>query len=182
MITYASLGGAAMEMQNGKKTLRIFPEKGAMKGADFALLSRPEEGEDDTVISWPGEYDIDGVSIRGIGHDGGKQVSYVIECDDIRGAFISSPLHEWNDNELELLGDVDVLCIPADDVKLAQKLIDEIDPRVLIPLPTKDKGTFDDLLKNVGAKGAETVNDYKIKSKSGLPAEGRDLVVLKAGK
>jgi hypothetical protein len=169
-------------MQSGKKTLRVFPEKNAIKGADFALLSKPEEGEDNAVISWPGEYDIDGLAIRGIGHDEGQKVSYVVESDNVRSAFLSSPLHEWSDHDLELLGNIDVLCIPADDVKLAQKLIDEIDPRVLIPLPTKDKTTFDDLLKNCGAKGAETVSDYKIKSKSSLPTEGRDLVVLKAGK
>jgi len=132
------------------------------------------------VISWPGEYDVGGIAIRGIGHDEGQRVSYVIDDGKVRTAFLSTPLHEWTDNNLELLGDVDILCIPADDAKIAQKLIDEIDPRVLVPLPTKDEKTFVELLKIVGAQDKEIEKEYKLKG--GLPAEGRDVVILKPSK
>jgi len=181
MLTYTSLGGAAVSLQNSAKSLLIFPEK-AEGNADLILLGVSEEEPKEGVISWPGEYDYDGVAIRGIGHDEGKRVSYSVEIDGIRSAFLSSPLREWTDHELELLGDVDVLFIPADNAKLAQKITDEVDPRVLIPVLTKDKETFEELLNACGAKSSEQVSEYKVKGKGTLPAEGREVVVLKAKK
>lgn len=81
---------------------------------------------------------------------------------------------------MELLGDIDILCLPADDAKLAQKFIDEVDPRVLIPLPTKDEATFVELLKAVGAQDKDIESEYKLKG--GLPVEGREVVILKPSK
>lgn len=178
MLTFTSLGGTAMRCEiNGKKLL-IFPEKEGE--ADITLLASPEEEPAEGKISWPGEYDIDGIAIRGIGHDEGKQITFAVEAENVRCAFFSSPLHGLNDYELGLLGDVDILCIPADDAKLVQKLVDEVDPRVLIPLPTKDEKTFEEVLKNAGAKGKEIVDEYK--QKGSLPAEGREVVILKPKK
>ncbi|MDD5025981.1 MAG: hypothetical protein PHH13_01240 [Candidatus Peribacteraceae bacterium] len=178
MLTYTSLGGATVQLANGKKTLLVFPGKTVSKDM-LALRSAPEEQPVAGTISWPGEYDLDGVSVRGIGHNEGAKVSFVVEIDDVRTAFIAPPLHDWSDYDLELLGEVDVLVLPAEDVKIAQKIIDEVDPRVLIPLPTKEGGDFKELLGVCGVIGKESVDEYKLKSKSGLPAEGREVVVLK---
>ena len=95
----------------------------------------------------------------------------------MRCAFLSSPLQEWTDKQLESVGDVDVLALPADDLKLSQKLIDEFDPRVLIILPSKNKDTYDSLAKVVGVKSENIVSEYKLKAQ--LPAEGREVVVLR---
>ena len=160
-------------------TVVSFPDAADEK-AKISLLGSPEEEVHPGVISWPGEYDIAGGAIRGIGHDEGKRVSYVADNGKVRIAFLSTPLHDWEDHDLELLGDVDVLCMPGDDSKLAQKIIDEVDPRVLIPLPTKDEKTFKELLKVVGAEGKEIEPEFKIKG--GLPAEGRQVVILKPTK
>lgn len=180
MLTFTSLGGGAVRCIDGGKAILAFPSKPS--GKDINLLSVPEETPQEGVISWPGEYDLDQVAIRGIGHDEGKKVSYSVEVEGVRCAFLSSPLHDWSDHELELLGDVDVLCIPADDVKLAQKIIDEVDPRVLIPLPTKNEDTFSELLRVCGAQGKESQDDYKLKSKASLPMEGREVVILTSRK
>lgn len=178
MLTYTSLGAATVQLANGKKTLLVFPGKTVPKDV-LALRSAPEEQPVAGTISWPGEYDLDGVAIHGIGHGEGSKVSFVVEIDGVRTAFIASPLHDWTDYELELLGEIDVLVLPAEDVKIAQKIIDEVDPRVLIPLPTKEGGDFKELLGICGATGKESVDEYKLKSKSALPAEGREVVVLK---
>jgi hypothetical protein len=181
MLTVTSLGGTALLCRSSRKSLLVFPEgKKAQEKTDITFLPSPEEEPKPGVISWPGEYDIDGVAIRGIGHDEGRQVSYAVDAEGTRCALISSPLREWTDHELELLGDIDVLAIPADDVKLVQKLVDEIDPRVLIPLPTKDEKTFDEVLRVCGAQGKELVEEYKMKG--ALPAEGREVVLLKQKK
>lgn len=171
---FSSVKGAAIEVTAGKKKLVFFPGDKA-PSADLLFLSTPEEDPRDGVISWPGEYDIEGIAIRGVGHADGAQVSYVIEFEGTRCAFLSSPLHEWADQELELLGNIDVLVVPGDDAKLVQKLVDEIDPRILFPVLSNEK-EYDEVLKVVGAKGAEPVSEYKVK---GLPSEGREVVVLK---
>jgi len=182
MATISSLGGSALKCIFNKITVSVFPasvEKGSKEG-DISLLSHPEEVPTDGVISWPGEYDFGGVFIRGIGHEEGRQVSYVMDADGVRFAFLSAPLHKFSDFELEQIGDIDVLCIPADDVKMVQELIDTIDPRVLVPLPSKDDKAFNEVLKVCGALGKEAVEEHKLKGS--LPAEGREVVILKTKK
>ena len=86
------------------------------------------------------------------------------------------------DQELELFGDIDILFLPADNAKIAQNLIDQVDPRALIPLPTKDQETFEEILKICGAQGKESEEVFKVKGRTSLPAEGREVVILKPGK
>ncbi|MDD5623463.1 MAG: MBL fold metallo-hydrolase [Candidatus Peribacteraceae bacterium] len=182
MITITSLGGQSLKCVVGKMMLAVFPAGNkAEKGEDtLTLLSHPEEEPSKNTISWPGEYDIGGIFVRGLGHEEGAQVSFIVEGDGVRMAFLSTPLHMLNDHELELIGDVDILCIPAEDSKTVQTLIDGIDPRVLIPLAGKDAKNFAEVLKVCGAQGKEAVDEYKLKGS--LPAEGREVVILKAGK
>lgn len=179
MITITSLGGQTLSCDIDGKTVVSFSE-GPAKDADLTLLVSPEDEVTKGVISWPGEYDVGGLAVRGIGHEEGQKVSYVLDNGTVRIAFISTPLHAWSDYNMELLGDIDIMCLPADDAKLAQKFIDDVDPRVLIPLPTKDETTFTELLKAIGAQGKEIEKEYK--SKGGLPAEGREVVILKPTK
>lgn len=181
MLTFQSLGGSALSVSAGSKSLSVFTEPGkAGAKVTAALYSTPDEQPPEGTISWPGEYDLDGIAIRGIGHDEGRQVSFTTEIDGVRCAFVSSPLQEFTDHELELLGDVDVLAIPTDDAKLVQRIVDEVDPRVLIPLRTKDDKTFTEVLKACGATGKEEVDEWKMKG--GLPTEGREVVLLKVRK
>lgn len=179
MILFHSLGGTAVECVIDKKSFVVFPPKDKAKG-DVVLLAEPEDNPTHERISWPGEYDIGGISIRGIGHDEGQRVSYVIDVDGIRCAFISGPVHQWTDFEYEMLGNVDVLCIPADDAEMVQKIIDEVDPRVLIPLSAGDDKAFAEVLKVSGAQSKTAEDEFKIKGS--LPQEGREVVILKSRK
>ncbi len=157
--------------------LVVFPEKAAGNDAkSIVLLALPEEdAQPANILSWPGEYNEGGVSIYGIGHKEGQQVSYVAEIDGVRCAFLSSPLQDWTDRQIETVGEIDVLTLPTENAKVAQKLIDEFDPRVIILLPTSDKEAYAAITKLIGVKG-EAVSEYKLKSS--LPAEGREVVVL----
>jgi len=177
MITCTSLDESGIKCELPKKTIAVFPGKAGAGEADIILKASPDEEPKKGEISWPGEYDTDGVAIRGIGHDEGRQVSYAVSAEGRRLAFLSSPLHDWTDREIEMLGDIDVLFIPADDAKKAQRIIEEVDPRVLVPLPTKDEKAFAELLKLCGALGKELSDEYKIKG--ALPEEGREVVILK---
>ena len=161
--------------------MTIFPDKAEGK-ADLFLLKSPEEEPTEGNISWPGEYDFGGVAVRGIGHGEGDKISYAVEIEGIRMAFLASPLQELNDYELEIFGDIDILFLPADDAKIAQKMIDQIDPRALFPLMTKDKDTFEEVLKKCGAQDNGPESEYKVKSRGSLPSEGREVVILKPKK
>lgn len=163
----------AIRVTDGKRAVTLYAPK-PLEPGDILVQSTPEEVASPNVLSWPGEYDLAGITFRGIGHDEGRQVSFLMIHDGIRCAFPSSPLLAWTPEELEQLGDVDVLAVVADDPKMIQTLVDDIDPRVLILLPGKD-GVSADVLKASGALEKEHVAEYKLKS---LPQEGREVVVF----
>ncbi len=159
-------------------SLRVFPSEAPKKPtADktYHLLATPERESVPSVISWPGEYDYGGLTIRGVSH--GDHVSYIVTAEGLRCGFFSSPLHEWKDHEVETLGDLDVLVIPADDPKLVQHIVEEVDPPVVIPLRGKDPKAYQEVLKVCGAKDSAPVKEVKLK-KSGLPTDTRVVHVL----
>jgi len=177
MITFTSLGGLSFKCVDGSKPLIVFPEKSSGKDDVITLLSSPEETTTPGTLSWPGEYNVAGVSIRGVGHAEGQQVSYVAELDGVRCAMLSSPLQDLNEKQIEMMGEIDVLVIPADETKLAQKLVDEFDPRILLLVPSKDANALSSISKAVGAKPENSGAEYKIKGS--LPMEGREVWVLR---
>ena len=182
MLKFTSLGGTAVRMQTEKSTLLVHAElKGKPQENQIYLLRSPEEDPQEGVISWPGEYDIDSVAVSGIGQDEGAAVSYAVDAETIRTAFLHSPLKEWTGAQIELLGNVDVLFIPTDNPKAIQKLIDEIDPRVLVLLDTGGKEKHDEVLKVCGASDKEPVEQLEVKPGS-MPQDGREVVVLKVQK
>lgn len=174
MLSFSPLSGPGCAINTGDATINVFAadRKAGDGKKTLALFSSPEEGDTAGVISWPGEYNELGVSIRGLGQNEGQQVSYVIDTDDARVLCVSQPLEDWPEHDIEAVGDADVVVAPVTDSKFLQKLIDEIDPRVLILLPAK--GGTDSIMKALGAKG-ETVKEYKLK---GLPSDVREVVVL----
>lgn len=181
MATISSLGGLTLKCTFGKTDFIIFPaaqDKAGPEGT-VTLFAQPDEQPPERTISWPGEYDFNGIYVRGLGHEEGRQVSYGISADNVRCLFLSSPLHALSDVELEWIGDIDILVMPIDDVKITQNLLDVVDPRVFVPLANKDDKAFQEILKICGAVGKEAVDEYKAK---GLPAEGREVVLLRGKK
>jgi hypothetical protein len=178
MLQFQAIKDGSYRVTGGPALMVVFPATAA-EGKDtktIILLSTPEEVTTSNVVSWPGEYNEAGISIRGIGHSEGQQVSYVVEADGVRCGFLSSPLQDWSDKQLESVPDIDVLVIPGDDSRLVQKLVDEFDPRVLLLVPPKEKGDFAAVTRTMAPK--ETVSEYKLKGS--LPAEGREVYVLAA--
>ncbi len=177
MLTFSTLGPSSFRVTGGQTPVVVFPDSPKAAKDTITLVSIPEEPSkklESGSISWPGEYNLGGISVRGIGHDDGKQVSYVADVDGIRCAFLSAPVKDWTDKQIEAVGDIDVMVLSAAEAKLTQKLVDEFDPRVLILLPGTDKDALKSVEKVIGVK--ERASEYKLKG--ALPAEGREVVVL----
>jgi hypothetical protein len=83
-----TLSGSALKCTGGPMPFVVFPEK--VQAGMLNFMSSPQENPSREVISWPGEYDVAGITVRGIGQKEGQKVSYVIVVDDIRFAFPAS--------------------------------------------------------------------------------------------
>ncbi len=176
MITFSSSDGAACTVKTDSATFEVFPTK--VPKDTWCLLSHPEEELlNKKAVSWPGEYDFGGVTVRAVGQGEGKQVSYACHTENIRIAFVDTPVLDWTDAEIEKLGDVDVLLIAADNPKKITPFLEAVDPRVIILFTVKD-GDLAGVSKACGAANAETVSEFKVKPSS-LPSDSRQVVVLK---
>ncbi len=99
------------------------------------------------VISGPGEYEINGVSIIGIAsfHDNqkgakrGKNTIYVIEMDKLRIVHLGDLGHKLSEKFIEKVGSVDVLMVPVGgeytiDAVKATEISRMIEPKIVIPM------------------------------------------------
>lgn len=176
MITFSSSDAAACMVKTDAATFAVFPAK--VPKDTWCLLSHPEEELlNKKAVSWPGEYDFGGVTVRAVGQEAGKQVSYACHTENIRIAFVDAPILEWADTEIEKLGDVDVLVMAADNPKKITPFIEAVDPRVIILFEVKD-GDLAGTAKACGATSVEAVSEFKVKP-STLPSDSRQVIVLK---
>jgi L-ascorbate metabolism protein UlaG (beta-lactamase superfamily) len=141
-------------------------------------------------ITDPGEYDIKGVTITGIPlKQEDKYVSvFLIESEDIRILNLTH-VKDFNlkEEELEELGEIDILILPVGgntvlSASTASKLVNSIEPKIVIPSHYKIPGLIFDLdakekfIKEMGGKKEDT--DKLTVKKKDLQEEGMKLVVL----
>ena len=173
MVKFSAIKGAACRVESGQTTFTVFPDK--VDAKERALVSNPIEEFSKETVSWPGEYDFGGIFLRGIGQDDGKQVSFSGTIDNVRCAFVNAPVQDWNDEDLQKLGDVDVLVIAPDDDKKVKALIESVDPRVVIFFG--EGKNLQACVKACGVSTAETLDQLKVQQSS-LPTDVRQVVVL----
>ena len=148
------------------------------------------------LIDGPGEYEKQGVQIRGISsfHDksGGKErglnTIYIIKIEDITICHLGDFGQEkFEEHQLEEIGDVDVLMIPIGgnytiNYKEAVDIIGQIEPKIIIPMHYKIKDLNIDIegpekfLKEIGLTPEKT-DKFKIVKKN-LPTEEMRLVLF----
>lgn len=150
------------------------------------------------IISGPGEYEVKGVSIRGIesfhdnkqGHERGMNTIYLIESEDIKlchfGDFGQDDL---TDVQSDAINEPDIVFIPVGGkytigATRATNLVNSLEPNIVIPMHFKMTGSkitdidpVDRFLKEMGAGKTQAVDKLTIKKKS-LP-EQMEVVVMK---
>ncbi|HET9722030.1 MAG TPA: MBL fold metallo-hydrolase [Candidatus Saccharimonadales bacterium] len=174
--------------------------KAVTKATDISLRTSADFTEPAQSVfsaAMPGEYEISGVVIHGIGarshmdEEGKKSaVIYTIEADDTKIAVLGHIYPELSDQQLEAIGMVDVAVVPVGgngytlDGSGALQVIKQIEPKIVIPTHYSDgairyevaQTELDDALKNLGMEISEKLAKYKIKS--GDLSDSTKLIVL----
>ena len=195
-------GGNCVSIQNKEAELVIDPqdlekELKLAKPAEVFLLTRLPDGQasdsksvkipaksSSFIINMPGEYDTKGFFVMGLGEIVGG-VIYIVESEGIRVCHLPDIKKELTDEQLEMISDVDVLLADIgnndDSNEITAKVINQIEPRIVVPMgydPAKKQKTF---LEEMGASGNEPQNKLSIKKKD-LPQEETEIVILNAVK
>lgn len=150
---------------------------------------------DPRIISSPGEYEIGGVLIIGLStfHDNekgavhGKNTVFAIEVDDVNICHLGDLGHPLTANQIEELGNVDVLLIPVGgkttiSASQAAALVRSLEPKVIIPMHYKtlnltvDLDPVDKFLKEMGVTEAVPQPKFSI-TRSSLPATPQVVVL-----
>lgn len=151
------------------------------------------------VVSGPGEYEIQGVSILGFQsfHDNesgtkrGKNTIYVFETEGLRVAHLGDLGHELSAGLLEQLGDIDVLMLPVGGeftigTREAVEVVGKIEPYFVIPMHYKVSGMapafeklepVDSFLKESGLL-VENLPKFSLKKEDILEDQNTRVIVL----
>ncbi len=149
-----------------------------------------------TVLEGPGEYEIHGAFITGIGtyHDGergaehGRNVAFVIEMEDIRVCHLGDLGHTPTAEQAEELTGVDVLLVPVGgestiDGAKAAEVVSLLEARLVIPMHYKtaaSKGGLepaDRFLKEMGVTAQMEAQPKLQVTRNTLPHETQVLLM-----
>lgn len=205
------LGHACFKIQGKEATIITDPyeKKVGLKlpqlNADIVTVSHDHYDHNNStaihnepfVIDTPGEFEVKRVFIHGIhswhdekeGADRGNNTIFVFDFEDIKIAHLGDLGTTLSDTQLERLERVDILMIPVGgtytiDAKQAAAVVNQIEPRIIIPMHYKIPGltlklaAVDAFCNEMGVKKNGPEEKLKI-SKKELPAEESRVVILK---
>jgi len=150
------------------------------------------------IIDGPGEYEFKGININGIfsyhdndeGKKNGTNTIYMIEVEGIKICHLGDlGQKKLTAEQLEKIDEIDILIVPVGgtytiDGSAAAEIINQIEPRIVIPMHYKIPGLnmkidgVDDFLKEMGAGKKPAVDKLTLKKKD-LPEEETEVVVMK---
>ncbi len=199
-------GGTTFTIKGKKTTIVTDPVEGGNHSlkdlkADTVLLTDDyhekakliKGAENCEVINWPGEYEIQGAAIVAIpaytneheegNTDKGRIIIYSLLVDDISICHLAEIGRDPDEEVLRKIGDVDILIVPtaserALDNRKMHQTIEQVDPRVVIPMQYDKDEDLEKLLKEMGVTEHEKQDEYAVKAKSALPDDRTDFVVL----
>jgi L-ascorbate metabolism protein UlaG (beta-lactamase superfamily) len=145
------------------------------------------------VVTGPGEYEIADVLIAGVATaqeplKGALNTAYVLRFDDLAVCHLGDLRSKLANQQLEELGDIDVLCIPvgggnALDPTAAAEVVSQLDPRIVVPMHYHMDGgkvealeSVEGFVREMGSK--DVVPEPKLSvTRSSLPSEVRVVVL-----
>jgi L-ascorbate metabolism protein UlaG (beta-lactamase superfamily) len=171
------------------------PDSGYKVGkleADVATFSRRDElafgsreslKDQPIVLDAPGEYEVGGVLVTGIGikrPDGIRTTAFIVELDGIRVAHLGVPAEKIPEAQLRDLETLDVILLPVGGHStltpaVAADVMTTLDPKLAIPMlywteaETMELEPLESFLKETGAQ--PTPQPRISVTRSSLPAE-----------
>lgn len=162
--------------------------------ADVVLLSEPVSGKAASlaarVIDEPGEYEIRGLFVYGISYSIAEQLLiFKLEYDNHHICYLPEAA-KLSEKQLDDIGLVDVLILPLRsknmEMKDIKELIEEIDPRVIVPFDPQHVGSLaesklvQDFLKTMNKTDSQSVEALQI-DRYPFNEEKTDVVLLEVG-
>lgn len=143
------------------------------------------------VIDIPGEFEVKGVYVQGMGLVPHPATVFTFDMDGLRLVHLGGAQAPPSQTLLERLGEVDVLCLPVGGgitlaPEAAMKVVNEIEPRVVIPILFQSDGVklrekllpVAAFLREMGASRVEPVERVSLKRRDLVPEE-TNVVVLR---
>lgn len=175
---------------NGFDPAKLTAQIVTLSGTDqsrFAAAGVKPVKERVFVIDGPGEYEIGGVMITGVrtyrddqkGAASGYNTIYVFQVDDMTFCHLGELGHDLTTHQLEEIGVIDVLFVPAHSPLSPAKLTEivaGIEPRAVIPL-YETQEQLDKLAHELGLKEWEA-QEKVVVTPTSLPAEGEETRVI----
>ncbi len=143
-----------------------------------------QEGVKPFVVDHAGEYEVQGMFVRGVTVGKKGDAIYRLGLGDFSVVFFGAWSGVLTDKQVEALGVVDVMVVPVGGkdgltVDAARSLTQQVEPRIVVPfMYSGDKGAkeIEAFCKEL-ASPVEEVSKMKIK-KSALPQDGMQVYVL----
>jgi L-ascorbate metabolism protein UlaG (beta-lactamase superfamily) len=195
------LGHSCFKLRDKQATLITDPYSPDMgyslgkQSADVVTLSHQHPGHsfdqgingNPKVVTGPGEYEISNILIIGVStfHDNekgvkrGKNTVYLIEINEVSICHLGDLGHVLTDEQVEELGNVDVLLLPVGGVStinapVATEIVRQLEPKIVIPMHYKTPAInrqlepVDRFLKEIGVHDINPQAKLSI-TKSSLP-------------
>lgn len=117
----------------GKDSFKIKAKNGSIVAGSGKLTISHKNGGDDFVITEPGEYEVEGISV--FGYKAEESNVYVVQFEDMRVAYLgnlSKPLSEKSIGELE---NIDAVIVSTDSmsVKEVTEVVSKLEPYFVLP-------------------------------------------------
>jgi L-ascorbate metabolism protein UlaG (beta-lactamase superfamily) len=204
-ITYLGAGSVKLSGKNINVVCDPYgPDAGLGKitsKADVVTLSGPDLGSmpEGMVLDGPGEYEVKGATITGvparlhIDETGNRGTVYSILVDGINVVVTGNIIGKLDDDEVEALGQVDVLIVPVGghgltlDAEGAAAVVTQLEPTFVVPVHYDDGATKypvpqDGVDKFLGEMGASPEPESKLRiSQKEAPAETQVVLLTRSG-
>lgn len=152
-----------------------------------AAIVAEHEGSAPFIVEHAGEYEVRGMFVTGVDapkKDKTPHTIYRFDAEGIRVGFLGALDRPLTERELEGLGPIDVLIVPAGGKDVfgatgASEVIAQIEPRVVIPSYVTPEAGYGDAsaLKRELSGPCEELAKFKF-TKAALPEEEMKLVIL----
>lgn len=182
------LGDGCFRLQSGETSILLDPDNNRLKG-DIVLrtiVSAAEplaEGQEVTLISFPGEYEIKGIEIVGFqipaeSTEKFVKTAFVVKWEEMKLVLLGHLSQPVDASLMEEFAEPDVLIVPAGgghflEPDVAAKIAKQLEATIVIPSFVKDPADF---LKALGKK-TEVVDKFVFKKKDLMGEKQRPVIL-----